>query len=82
MLLRATPVSGSAGMLKLAIVALVCARALALPAAPDTALTPPDLERTLGPKCCECGADSPNVYKETVMKTPKEYMDKNTWFPS
>ena len=43
-------------MLKLAIVALVCARALALPAAPDTALTPPDLERTSGPKCCECGA--------------------------
>ena len=35
-------------MLKLAIAALVCARALALPAAPDTdtALTPPDVERT------------------------------------
>ena len=32
-------------MLKLAIAALVCARALALPPAPDTALTPPDLER-------------------------------------
>ena len=41
-------------MLKLTIVAFVCARALALPAAPDTALTPPDLERTTGPKCCEC----------------------------
>ena len=35
-------------MLKLAIVAFMCARALALPAAPDTdtALTPPDVERT------------------------------------
>ena len=54
-------------MLKLAIVALVCARALALPAAPDTALTPPDLERTSGPKCCECGADSPTIFKEYSM---------------
>ena len=61
-------------MLKLAIVALVCARALALPPAPDTALAPPDLEKTTGSKCCVCKkrksrrrTSSPTVCKKAAM---------------
>ena len=42
-------------MLRLALVALACARALALPTAPGNALTPHGLERnTHGAKCCQC----------------------------
>ena len=61
-------------MLKLTIVALVCARALALPPAPDTALAPPDLEKTTGSKCCVCKkrksrrrTSSPTVCKKAAM---------------
>lgn len=43
-------------MLRLVLVAVACARALALPAVPGDALTPhDDLERnTRRPKCCKC----------------------------
>ena len=42
-------------MLRLALVALACARALALPTAPGNALAPHGLERnTHGAKCCQC----------------------------
>jgi hypothetical protein len=41
--------------MRLLFSALICAHALALPAARGNALRPGDLERTDGPKCCHCG---------------------------
>ena len=50
-------------MLRLALVALTCAHALALPTAPSNALAPHDLERnTKGAKCCKCTHKNGNSY--------------------
>ena len=58
-------------MLRLAIAALACARALALPAAPGKAIAPYDFERTHGPKCCGCKKKDSSY----VLRTNSVYED-------
>ena len=60
-------------MLRLALVALACARALALPTAPGNALAPhDDLERnTHGPKCCKCDPEGAG-YRQSLAGCRKQ----------